>query len=70
MRRSHDMQYYTGVMTGRWILQAAVTLSRLWQQHGKCDEVRQLLAPIYGWCTEGFDTADLREDKALLAELS
>jgi predicted ATPase len=40
-------------------LRAAVSLSRLWQQQGKEDEARALLAPIYGWFTEGFDTADL-----------
>ena len=44
-------------------------LSRLWQQQGKRTEVRALLAPIYGWFTEGFDTADLQEAKALLEEL-
>jgi len=45
-------------------------MSRLWQQQGKRDEAIELLAPIYGWFTEGFDTADLQEAKALLAELS
>ncbi len=50
-------------------LRAAVNLSRLWQRQGKHDEARDLLAPIYGWFTEGFDTADLREAKALLEEL-
>jgi predicted ATPase len=49
-------------------LRAALSLSRLWQRQGKRDEARQLLAPIYGWFTEGFDTADLQEAKALLAE--
>jgi predicted ATPase len=53
-----------------WELQAAMSLSRLWQQHGKRDEARALLTPIYGWFTEGFDTADLQEAKALLEELS
>jgi len=52
-----------------WELRAAMSLSRLWQQQGKCDEARELLAPIYGWFTEGFDTADLQEAKALLDEL-
>jgi predicted ATPase len=52
-----------------WALRAAVSLSRLWQQHGKRDEARELLVPIYGWFTEGFDTADLQEAKALLEEL-
>jgi predicted ATPase len=50
-----------------WELRAAMSLSRLWQQQGKRDEARELLAPIYGWFTEGFDTADLQEAKALLA---
>ncbi len=51
-------------------LRAAMSLSRLWQQRGKREEARALLAPIYGWFTEGFDTADLREAKALLDELA
>ncbi len=50
--------------------QAVVSLSRLWQQQGKRDEARQLLAPVYDWFTEGFDTADLQEAKALLDELA
>jgi predicted ATPase len=50
-------------------LWTAMSLARLWQQRGKRDEARELLAPIYGWFTEGFDTADLREAKALLEEL-
>jgi predicted ATPase len=51
-------------------LRAAMSLSRLWQQQGKRAEARELLAPIYGWFTEGFDTADLKEAKALLEELA
>jgi predicted ATPase len=51
-------------------LRAATSLSRLWQQQGKRPEAYDLLAPIYHWFTEGFDTADLREAKALLEELS
>jgi predicted ATPase len=47
-------------------LRAAMSLSRLWQQQGKRDEARELLAPIYGWFTEGFDTVDLQEAQALL----
>jgi predicted ATPase len=50
-------------------LRAAMSLSRLWQQQGKRAEAHALLAPIYGWFTEGFDTADLQEAKALLAAL-
>jgi predicted ATPase len=51
-------------------LRAAMSLSRLWQQQGKQAEAYGLLAPIYGWFTEGFDTADLQEAKALLVELA
>ena len=47
-------------------LRAAMSLSRLWQQQGKRTEAHELLAPIYSWFTEGFDTADLQEAKALL----
>ncbi len=47
-------------------LRAVMSLSRLWQQQGKKKEARQLLAEIYGWFTEGFDMADLRDAKALL----
>jgi tetratricopeptide (TPR) repeat protein len=50
-------------------LRAALSLSRLWQQQGQQDEAYKLLAPIYGWFTEGFDTADLQEAQALLAAL-
>ena len=46
-----------------------MSLARLWQQQGKQAEAHELLAPIYGWFTEGFDTADLQEAKALLEEL-
>jgi predicted ATPase len=52
-----------------WELRAAMSLSRLWQQHGKRAAARELLAPIYGWFTEGFDTADWQDAKALLEEL-
>jgi predicted ATPase len=51
-------------------LRAAMSLSRLWQQQGKRTEAHTLLAPLYGWFTEGFDTADLLEAKTLLEELS
>jgi predicted ATPase len=51
-------------------LRAAMSLSRLWQRQGKQAEARELLAPIYGWFTEGFDTADLQEAKALLEALT
>jgi predicted ATPase len=50
-------------------LRAAMSLSRLWQQQGKRVEAYELLASVYRWFTEGFDTADLKQAKALLAEL-
>jgi predicted ATPase len=52
-----------------WELRAATSLARLWQGQDKCAEAHALLAPIYGWFTEGLDTADLQEAKALLAAL-
>jgi len=51
-------------------LRTAMSLSRLWQQQGKRAEAHDLLAPIYGWFTEGFDTADLQEAKTLLETLA
>jgi predicted ATPase len=51
-------------------LRAAMSLARLWQQQGRRTEAHELLAPIYGWFTEGFDTADLQEAKALLEALA
>jgi predicted ATPase len=53
-----------------WELRATMSLARLWQKRGRTDEARQMLAEIYGWFTEGFDTLDLKEAKALLEELS
>ena len=52
-----------------WELRAAMSLARLWQRQGKSAEARQLLAEVYGWCTEGFDTADLQEARTLLEAL-
>jgi predicted ATPase len=51
-------------------LRAATTLVRLWGEQGRRAEAQDLLAPIYGWFTEGFDTADLKEAKRLLDELT
>jgi predicted ATPase len=51
-------------------LRAVTSLSRLWRDQGKCKEARDLLSPIYGWFTEGFDTGDLQEAKVLLDELA
>jgi predicted ATPase len=50
-------------------LRAAMSLARLWQQQGKRQAAYNLLAPVYGWFTEGFDTADLKDAKALLDAL-
>jgi predicted ATPase len=50
-------------------LRATMSLGHLWQRQGKRSEAYALLAPVYGWFTEGFDTADLQEAKALLEEL-
>jgi predicted ATPase len=56
--------------TKSWELRAAMSMARLWRDQGKRDEARDLLAPVYGWFTEGFDTLDLKEAKALLDELA
>jgi predicted ATPase len=53
-----------------WELRAAASLARLWGEQGRREEARDLLSPVYGWFTEGFDTPDLREAKALLDELA
>jgi predicted ATPase len=50
-------------------LRAAMSMARLWRDQGKRDEARDLLAPVYGWFTEGFDTRNLKEAKALLDAL-
>jgi predicted ATPase len=53
-----------------WELRAATSLARLWRSQGKTSEARDLLAPVYDWFTEGFDTPDLIDAKALLDELA
>jgi predicted ATPase len=53
-----------------WELRASMSLARLWRDQGKVRDARELLAPVYGWFTEGFDTRDLKEAKALLEELA
>jgi len=71
-----ERQYWHAIEVARrqrarsWELRATTSLARLWQEQGKTDEARQMLAEVYGWFTEGFDTADLIEAKALLEELS
>jgi predicted ATPase len=52
-----------------WELQAATSLARLWRDQGRCTEARDLLAPVYRWFVEGFDTPDLRRAKTLLNQL-
>jgi predicted ATPase len=54
----------------RWELRATTSLARLWADQGKRAEASDLLAPVYGWFTEGFDSPDLRDAKALLDELT
>ncbi len=53
-----------------WELRAAMSMARLWRSQGKPQQARELLAPVYEWFTEGFDTLDLKEAKALLEELA
>jgi predicted ATPase len=53
-----------------WELRAAMSMALLWRDQGKRSEARELLAPVYGWFTEGFDTRDLKEAKVLLDELA
>ena len=53
-----------------WELRAAMSMARLWRDQGKRDEARELLAAVYGWFTEGFNTPDLKQAKALLDELA
>jgi predicted ATPase len=53
-----------------WELRAAMSMARLWRDQGKRQQAHDLLAPVYGWFTEGFDTLDLKEAKALLDELA
>ena len=53
-----------------WELRVAMSMARLWRARGKPQQARELLAPVYDWFSEGFDTLDLKEAKALLAELT
>jgi predicted ATPase len=67
-RRASGIAQHQNAKT--WELRASTILARLWRDQGKRTEARDLLAPIYGWFTEGFDTPDLKEAKALLEELA
>jgi predicted ATPase len=53
-----------------WELRAAMSMARLWRDQGKVQQARELLAPVYGWFTEGFDTRDLKDANALLEQLA
>ena len=53
-----------------WEIRATMSMARLWRDQGKVQQARELLVPVYGWFTEGFDTLDLKEAKALLEELA
>jgi predicted ATPase len=53
-----------------WELRAATSMARLWRDQGERDKAQKLLTPVYGWFTEGFDTLDLKEAKALLDKLA
>jgi len=53
-----------------WELRAAMSMARLWRDQGKRQQAHDLLAPVYGWFTEGFDTLDLKEAEALLEQLT
>ena len=63
-------RYCAGQQAKSWELRAAMSLARLWRDQGQVRQARELLAPVYGWFTEGFDTLDLKEAKALLDELN
>jgi predicted ATPase/class 3 adenylate cyclase len=73
--RDADIAYTAALDSARrmsarsWELRTATSLTRLWVDQGRRAEARELLAPVYGWFTEGFDTADLKDAKALLDEL-
>ncbi len=67
-RRAIDIAHHQQAKS--WELRAGTSLARLWQGLGKKTEARDLLAPVYNWFTEGFDTADLKDAKALLDKVS
>ena len=69
-RKKHRAGQKSYVVLGKALSRASTSLAHLWRDQGKRDEARELLAPVYGWFTEGFDTRDLKEAKALLGELA
>ena len=64
------LRYAPTASPGKIVLLRQILLARLWREQGRRGEARELLAPVYGWFTEGFHTADLKEAKHLLDELS
>ena len=66
----HSLRIARQQQAKSWELRASMSLARLWRDQGKAQQARELLAPVYGWFTEGFDTRDLKEAKALLEELT
>ena len=68
-RFAHALNIARQQQAKSWELRASISLARLWRDQGKVQQARELLAPVYGWFTEGFDTRDLKEAKALLGEL-
>jgi predicted ATPase len=65
-----ETYFERALAVARWELRASMSLARLWRDQGKVQQAREVLAPVYGWFTEGFDTRDLKEAKALLEELA
>jgi predicted ATPase len=70
LNEPEEQQYWAAQQAKSWELRAAMDLARLWRDQGKRKEARDLLAPVYGWFTEGFDTLDLKEAKALVEQLT
>ena len=66
----HALAVARAQQTKSWELRGAMSLARLWGDQGKVQQAPELLAPVYGWFTEGFDTRDLKEAKALLEKLA
>ena len=66
---SHALTVARQQQAKSWELRAAMSLARLWRSQAKVQQARELLAPVYGWFTEGFDTRDLKEAKVLLRRL-
>jgi predicted ATPase len=66
----HALEIAQSQQAKSWELRATTSLARLWQQQGKREEARQILGDVYGWFTEGFETADLKDAKALLDALA